>query len=478
MNFIKITILILCYFPLYGIEVQYSTLLISTETHLFTGFLWVEPGDRQADLHQTRFNLWYDEDNLYAEIKSVWDSACTVGRFSDRDIGSNGDYLFLNLITNPNTYSYYYYVATHAGGLYDGTHDQPNGSSRTWNSSYSYTTELIVSLWTVVFTIPFRDIGFNACPPYYWEIRCAHYFENDRSCYAYPHYSKVDPKNYYDNALPITCTHRIQQQFNLKLRPYFIKSYDMLNKTTTFNPENVGMDISFNPDPRIKMKLALNPDFFDVPPDNAKDVDNEKYRSYYSETRFFFIESIEAFGVDNELFFTRNIIQAQIAFKRTSSTDTLTFGYLGVQDKEIRENGSLLNPDDYYQIMSVKNRQNSYSTQLYGGSSINAGYYNHCAEGVWDWGYARNLHVGAMQTCSIYHDAQSGSASERNKQGAYQRAYMQATPNNWDIYAQYANTTKDVRLDMGCFYETVFEEYQFMADYTLTPVDKYLWRRF
>lgn len=473
MNFIKIIILLLCCFPLYGIDVPYSTIPVSTETNLITGFLRIDPDDRQADLHETRLNIWYDEDNLYTEIKSVWDSACTVGRFSGRDIGSNGDYLFLNLITNPDTYSNYYYGATPTGGLYDGTRDLPSGLSRTWNSSYSYTTELIDSLWTVVFTIPFRDIRFNASPPYNWEIRFAHYFESDRSYYAYPYYSEVDPKNYYDNALPITLTHKIKRQLNWKLRPYFVKSYDLLNKTTTFDPENVGIDISFNPDPRTKMKLALNPDFSDVPPDNARDIYNEKYRSYYSENRFFFIEDIDAFGVDSELFYTRNIIQPQIALKLTSSSDTWTFGYLGVQDKEIRENGSLLNPDDYYQMMSVKNRQNLYSIQLSGGSRINTGYYNHFFEGVWDWEYARNLHVGAMHAYSIYHDAQAESASERNKQGAYQKVYLQATPNNWDISAQYANISKDVRFDMGYFYETGLEEYQFMADYTSTPVDRY-----
>lgn len=220
MKSIRIILIFLCCYPLYSMQIPFSTSPVTTETNLINNFLRIEPDDLQADSHQTRVRMWYDTDNLYAEVLSVWDSACTPGRLSGRDSGSNGDYIYLTLITNPESYSNYYYGATPSGVLCDGTRDITNGSSTTWNSSYTYTTELIDGLWRVVFTIPFRDIRFTADPPYIWKIRFTHYFESDRSYFTYPYYSEANPKDYYDKAQPIILTYKINVQSNWILRPY------------------------------------------------------------------------------------------------------------------------------------------------------------------------------------------------------------------------------------------------------------------
>ncbi|MFO7660042.1 MAG: hypothetical protein R6V77_03935 [Candidatus Cloacimonadaceae bacterium] len=463
-----------CFSLLNALEIPFSTVPVKTDENLITNLVRIDPDDKKAETLPTQVWLWHDEENFYAQVESVIDSTFMPGNFAQRDLDTKGDYLFLNIITNVQTKYAYHFSATPSGSLAEGTKDINQGSYYDWNSSYSYTTNQNDTLWTVVFKIPFKDMRFNAKPPYKWRFTLSRYHEKKREYYAVPYYKESNSKDFYDKAIDITMTHKIKGKQDWKFRPYFVKSYDLVNKTGTFDPENVGLDISFNPSTKTKLKLALNPDFTDVPPDDASNIYNEKYPTYYYENRFFFIEDIDAFGVDDQMFYTRNIVQPQVAVKFTGNHNKWNYGYLAAKDKKMSEDGEIINPDDFYQLASVINKGDKHRVIFSGASRMNDGYYNHFGRGYWNYEFLKDLFIGSSHLYSTKYVEGDSLNSEFNQQGMYSTINFNATPGNWDIYSSYQNLQKDVNLDMGYLYDTGLEGYDLGASWSLRPREKYL----
>lgn len=463
-----------CFSLLNALEIPFSDVPVKTDANLVEILVRIDPDDKKEETLPTRIWLWYDEENLYVQVESVIDSTFSPGNFAQRDLDSKGDYLFLNLITNPQTKYAYHFSATPSGSLAEGTKDINQGSSYDWNSSYSYTTNQNDTLWTVVFKIPFKDMRFNANPPYKWRFTLSRYHEKNREYYAVPYYKESNSKDFYDKAIDITLTHKIKGKQDWKFRPYFVKSYDLVNKTSTFDPENVGLDISFNPSTKTKLKVALNPDFTDVPPDDASNIYNSKYPPYLWENRFFFIEDIDAFGVDDDMFYTRNIVQPQLAVKFTGNHNAWNYGYLGARDKKITEEGEIINSDDFYQLASVINKGDRHRVIFSGASRMNDGYYNHFGMGYWNYEFVKDLYIGSSHLYSFKYREEDAGSEEINKSGMINTVKFSATPGNWDINASYVNLQKDVVLDMGYLYETGLEGYSGDVGWYLSPREKYL----
>lgn len=475
MRFIQcILIGLFCLSLLYSIELPFSSVPVKTDSNLMENLLRVDPDDKKPETLPTQAWFWFDEENFYAHVESVIDSTFTRGTFAQRDVDTQGDYIFVHIITNPRTKYSYHYSATPTGTLAEGTKDMTQGTSYDWDSSYSYTTAENDTLWTVVFKIPFKDMRFNANPPYEWRFRISRFHEKNSDYFAYPYYKDSDKKDFFDKAADITLTHKIKGKKDWKFRPYFVKSYDLVDKTGTFDPDKVGLDISFNPSTKTKLKVALNPDFTDVPPDDAANIYNEKYPPYYSENRFFFIEDIDAFGVDDQMFYTRNIVQPQIAVKFTGNHKAWNYGYLCARDKKITDAGEIINPDDFYQLASVINKGDRHKVIISGASRLNNDYYNHFGMGYWNYEIIKDLFIGSSHLYSTKFVEGDSLNSEFNKQGIYSNVKLEATPGNWDISANYQNLQKDVNLDMGYLYETGLEGYSGSVSWSMRPQEKYL----
>ncbi len=466
--------LVFCFGLLNALEIPFSPVPVKTDDNMITNLVRIDPDDKKDETLPTKIWLWHDEESFFAQVESVIDSTFTPGTFAQRDADAKGDYLFLYIITNPQTKYAYHYAATPSGSLAEGTKDVNLGSTYDWNSSYSYKTEHNDTLWTVVYKIPFKDMRFHKNPPYRWKFRLSRYHEKNKYYYTYPYYRESDSKEFFDKAVEITMNHKISGRKDWKFRPYFVKSYDLVNKTDTFDPENVGLDISFNPSTKTKLKVALNPDFTDVPPDDASNIYNNKYPTYYSENRFFFIEDIDAFGVDEQMFYTRNIVQPQAAVKFTGNHNKWNYGYLAAKDKKISEDGEIINPDDFYQLASVINAGDRHRFVVSGASRLSKGNYNHFGMGDWNYEVVKNLYAGSAHLYSTKFAEGDSLTGELDKQGMYNKIKLNFTPGNWDISADYQNLQKDVALDMGYLYETGMEGYSGSVSWSMRPREKYL----
>lgn len=459
---------------LFSNEIPYSKTPVMTDENLFNDFEKVAPDDRQPESLPTRCWLWYDEDALHVMYNAEIDGTFKAGQYYPRDNGSDGDYLRLQLITIPEAYYAYYYVGYPTGNLYDAVRNSNLNTDTQWNSSYSYQTEYSDSLWTLHFTIPFRDLRFNAHPPYDWKIILTRYNKEMEETFSCPYVTTKMDKYYFTNAQDITLTQQIKRASDFKFKPYFVKSYDMMTRTDTFDPENLGMDISFSPGTKTKLKIALNPDFTDIPPDNAQNDYNSKYPPWYSENRFFFTEDLDAFMVDYSMFYTRYIVQPQLAVKLTGNRGILNYGVLGAKDKKITDNGSIVNYDDYYLLGSMILTLPWLSTSVSSASRLNKDYLSQLAIGYWKWEYLKDLYVGQSATLSYKNPRPGDYQDTKDLTGYLGTTFIQANPGNWDAEIKYLVLTDDFRADMGTVYETGYESLNANVSWNADEKERYV----
>lgn len=421
------------------------------DSNLISNWVRIDPEDKKAETLPTQAWVWQDGGDLMVHLVARIDSTFTKGSISVKDEGTQADYLRVQLITIPDAYFAYYYAAYPLGNLLDGVRDESMDVDYAWDSHYSYESKFGTDTWTVTMRIPLNELRYKQDSPYKWKIIVSRYHYDSNEYYSYPYVITKDGKDYFTKGQDIVLQTPVKHKLDVTFRPYYVKSYDLLRRSSSWDPEHIGMDIAFNPSQRTRIKLALNPDFSDVPMDQARDDYNSKYPPYYNENRFFFIEDIDAFGIDDDVLYTRNIVQPRLAFKATGNSKTLNWGALGAFDKKIVDEGVLINPDDYFQVLAVNPSWRKF--QLSNGivSRVNKGYYNHVYTGSANWEYLPNLYAAYEMIISL-RDKESENLPDPQKgySGSFQ---LQAKPGDFNFSVGYRKLSKDLALDAGYLYE-------------------------
>ncbi len=464
-----VSVVLLCSL-IYSIEIPFSQTSVKTDANLFENFIRLEPEDKIPETLKTKCWIWHDEDFLHVEFATEIDSTFRTGSYNPKDYGAEADFIRIQLITIPQAYYAYAYYAYPMGNLVDAIRGTDMSFDSQWNSSYTYTTSFTDSLWTGQINIPFKELRFKSQPPYNWKVIFTTNHFKTEELYTLPWCNIKDGKDYFLEAADITLTHKIKASRDWKIKPYYVKSYDLVSKTQTFDPEHIGLDFSFNPGTKTKIKATVNPDYSDIPPDDASNNYNDRYPTMYWESRYFFTEDIDAFGVDYGYFYTRNIVQPRFAFKFTGNNEGLNYGVLGAWDKKITEDGDVTNRDDYYQIVSLIPSTRKVKLVNILLSRMNKDYYNHVPIVSLKWEFLPkvNLHTTFM-----------GSFKEQNNiftKGMTNSVSIEANPGNWELEVGYNNKLKDFAVDMGqVYYENYDSEYlSFVSTYRSETKDAYI----
>jgi hypothetical protein len=384
----KIFIGLLCLFIgiLYSFQIPYSKNPIKTDTNKICNFFKVSPPDSTRCSLSTNTWLWYDEKNLFIQFEAEIDETFVEGKHAAYDGSASADYVRVQLITDVHNYFAYGYYAYPLGSKYDFIRNSELDNDKHWNSRYSYTTEISDSLWKAIIKIPFSDLRHTKSGPYNWKIVLTRYQRKTRETFNAPFVITKMGNDYFRRALDIEIPTDIHGQKKFTFKPYTIFTYDLEEKKTAFDEENLGIDIAYNPTYSTRMKLSISPDYSDVPLDTVTDTYNSKYSPSYAENRYFFIEDFNAFGVGKELFYSRGILQPQYAFKLTSSNKNYSLGILSSMDKLIEEkvyvtaNDSTyidtINPSDMFNIIAFQPTWENIRCQFTLLNRINEDYHN------------------------------------------------------------------------------------------------------
>ncbi|MDZ4120958.1 MAG: hypothetical protein U1C33_00960, partial [Candidatus Cloacimonadaceae bacterium] len=395
----------------------------------------------------------------------------TYGNYAKRDAGSNADFMRVQLFTLPDAFYGYFYIAYPNGSLGDGVRNQDLNVDYSWNSTYSYESEIDDSHWRVLFRIPFKELRFQKREPHQWKVTLTRYSHNAKEYYSLPAYLLSEGKAYFTKAQDIVLERKINRSSDFRLYPYYVKSYDLISKTDSFDPEHVGIDISFNPDTRTKAKLSLNPDFSDVPLDGATDYYNSKYPPYLNENRYFFTEDIDAFGIGSTELYTRNIAQPRMAFKLTGTAKNLNYGYLAAIDKKIKADDVVVNQDDFYQVISLIPNSASYSFVNAVVSRMNRGYYNHLYSGSYKLEFVKDAFVKTNFLGTI---KKRDGEDDKELRGYCSNLILRYDPRNWNTSLYATLVSKDFLPEAGYYTETDFTKYGYNVGYSSPIRDTYI----
>ena len=436
----------------FAMQVPQSSTPVLTDDNLIKDYVRIDPDDKKAETLPTQTWLWQDEDNLMVRFECVIDQDFRPGTILPRDQNPDADFVRVQLITSPQSFYAYYYVAYPTGTLQDGVRNSDMSTKYDWNSSYSYTSDYDAKTWIVTFRIPLNELRFQQNLPYKWKIILTRYSPKTKYFFSYPYANTKQGKDYFTKAYDIELSGKIQRKLDIKFKPYFVKSYDLKAKSSSYDPDHVGLDIALNPSQRTRIKIAMNPDYSDIPPDNAQDNYNSKYPPYYSENRFFFTEDLDVFESASELFYTRNIAQPKLAFKMTGNGKSLTWGVLGAFDREIKDGPYVINPDDYYQVITISPTWRRLKLFANVVSRANEGYYNHLGNLYFNLEFLPHIFLASSHCESLRKNEQEEDSSL--KQGWSSNVSLEAKPGNWNLGLYYNYLNKDFTADTGWYLNT------------------------
>lgn len=465
---IKLILLFLCSFvlcSLAAITVPYSKVPVFTDENMLSNFKRIDPEDYTEDKLNTKGWIWQDEEALFVHMICDKDENFSFGSISSRDNATRTDFLRVQLITIPKAYFSYYYIAYPNGSLSDGTRDANHNVDSSWNSSYSYNVDEDDNAWGVTFRIPLGELRFVQELPYEWKVILTRYNHKNKEYFSVPAFSTNERKNYFLRAQDIRLDHKVKRDLNIRVMPYYVKSYDLTN---SYDPENIGLDISLSPTPRTKSKLSFNPDFSDIPMDSASDYYNSRYPVWFEEKRYFFTEDIDALGVNSEIFYTRNIAQPQFAYKLTGNAGWANYGILGALDKEIRDGDDLINRDDYYQVLAFNPEFMYLNIKNALVSRINENYQNHLYSATSKWEFRKNFFIRGVLYCSYTEE------DNKNLWGSIVNTTLSYAPPEWDLSIYGSVASKNLRYDSGYYVYNDFQKLGYSFEYNMDTRDAYL----
>ncbi|MCK9330986.1 MAG: hypothetical protein M0Q94_14015 [Candidatus Cloacimonetes bacterium] len=307
-------------------------------------FLRVSPDDKALPRNEIRCEIDYDKDFLYFNWYVEIDSLFSKGRPGKRNTYMDSDYLRVQIITSPKDYYAYVFFAFPFGNLYDGIRTKDLNTTTDWNSNYSYICDITDSVWVSQMKIPFANLRFTGKEPYSWKVILNSFEANTNHLYSAPAITTGLGTKYFEEGLDLLITEKITKNQNYTLKPYMLSSFNLKNSKPKVN---AGIDIEYKPKPFVNVKATVKPDFTDTPLDAEQDIYNLKNEPFYSDNRYFFTEDINSLDVSSDIFYTRRIIQPELAVKINGNTDNYSFGALYALDKNTDESNT-------FGVVSVK----------------------------------------------------------------------------------------------------------------------------
>lgn len=412
-------------------------------------FVRIEPPDAQAISLKTQAFLNYDQENLYVKFVCEIDSTFTVGIKSKRDIMPSSDYLRVTLITDTKSDQGYCFYMFPLGSLADAIRKSDFSSNYEWNSQYTYTTT-INDQWIVDVKIPFSDLRFQGSAPYHWKLILTRNYEKSDETFSIPYGTINQGLSYFREALDIQLNEEIKSTLKHKVNPFVFYKIDRLDDQQENAQADIGVDSEFQLNNSHKVKLSINPDFSDVPPDIYKDVSNIRYRLTYDENRFFFIEDFNVLGMESSLFNTRNIVDPDYAVKFSGKSKDWHYGALLAQDKEIYSGEDITNLPYQYHAFGVKYNKDKLKIQMSYADRTYQDDFNRIYLIGTDYTYKKKLNCSAYYHLSETHVPNS-SISRGDEYGVNAKLYyLKASEINCGINY----TKKDFNPEFGDTFET------------------------
>lgn len=329
---------------------------------VFKDFYQTNPGDNIAPSKPTEVMVMYDEKHLYIAFK-CWDEKDKIrATVAKRDEVFGEDNVRVWLDTYDDRRRAYVLGFNPFGIQQDGIYTEGQGSD--------FSVDIVMESkgviedwgWSVEVKIPFKSLRYTAGRDKMWGFNAARNIDrlNDEFDSWMPDDRNVSgtlikhgritglDEIKYERTLEIVPsitvgeTGRRVRQFPRNQVNQFGYYHSVLNpnglrETGRFvnQPisQDIGVTLKYTITPNITLDAAYNPDFAEIEADAPVVQANQRFPIFFQEKRPFFLEGADIFNSPLQVFYSRNIVDPDVAAKLTGKVGKTSFGFLAASDK-------------------------------------------------------------------------------------------------------------------------------------------------
>ncbi|MEQ1922216.1 MAG: DUF5916 domain-containing protein, partial [Pyrinomonadaceae bacterium] len=96
--------------------------------------------------------------------------------------------------------------------------------------------------------------------------------------------------------------------------------------------KQIGVTLKYTLTPSITLDAAINPDFAEIEADAPVVTANQRFPIFFEEKRPFFLEGVDIFRSPLQVFYSRNIVDPDVAIKLSGKSGRNSFGILAASD--------------------------------------------------------------------------------------------------------------------------------------------------
>ena len=317
-------------------------------------FIQTSPGDNIAPSKPTEVMLGYDEKNLYIGFRCFDEKDKIRATVAKRDNVFGEDNVRVWLDTYNDRRRAYILGFNPLGIQQDGIYTEGQGAD--------FSVDIVMESkgviedwgWSVEVKIPFKSLRYSAGKGKFWGFNAARNIDrfNDEFDSWMPDDQNIS--GFLIKHGKITGLDEIKTERTLEIVPsvtvsesgsrrrtIFQSTLDNLPPGALIDPghfandnikQDIGVNMKFNITPNVTLDAAYNPDFAEIEADAPVVTANQRFPIFFQEKRPFFLEGADIFQDPLNTFYSRTIIDPDLAIKLTGKIGRNTFGLLAASD--------------------------------------------------------------------------------------------------------------------------------------------------
>jgi hypothetical protein len=309
---------------------------------VFKDFYQTTPGYNTAPSKPTEVYILYDEHNLYIAFK-CWDEKDKIrATVAKRDNVFNEDNVRVWLDTYNDRRRAYILGFNPLGIQQDGIYTESQGQD--------FSVDIVMESkgviedwgWSVEAKIPFKSIRYTSGKGRLWGFNVGRNIDrfNDEFDQWLP--EDRDISGLLVKHGKITGFDEIKYERTLEIVPSItVSETGERVSAREFAPgrfvnhpvkKDIGVNLKYTFSPNVTLDAAINPDFAEIEADAPVITANQRFPIFFQEKRPFFLEGKEIFNSPLQPFYSRQIVDPDLAVKLTGKIDKTSFGILAASD--------------------------------------------------------------------------------------------------------------------------------------------------
>jgi len=309
---------------------------------VFKDFYQTGPGYNTAPSKPTEVYMMYDEKNLYVAFKCFDEKDKIRATVAKRDNVFGEDNVRMWLDTYNDQRRAYIVAFNPLGIQQDGIFTEGRGADFTPDIVMESKGVIEEWGWSVEAKIPFKSLRYAAGKGKLWGFDVARnidrfndefdqWMPDDRDTSGFlvkhGHIGGLDEIK-YERTLELVPSITVSETGN-RVSDLHTAGGRFVNRPVKMD---LGLNLKYSLSPNVTFDAAINPDYAEIEADAPVITANQRFPIFFPEKRPFFLEGKDIFETPLQPFYSRTIIDPDLALKLTGKIDKTTFGILAASD--------------------------------------------------------------------------------------------------------------------------------------------------